>query len=140
MARAVKVFRTIGSPGFPLDEARVRELAGRSFDRCTHPAGAARQMLAVLASGSRVDALRRVTVPTLVIHGTDDPLVPLAAGVETAHLVPGAELVLIEGMGHDLPRAVWGRVIDGISTLTLREGPRRRAPAARRRGGLPRSR
>jgi len=140
MARAVKVFRTIGSPGFPLDEARVRERAGRSFDRCSHPAGVARQMLAVLASGSRVDALRRVIVPTLVIHGTDDPLVPLAAGVETAHLVPGAELVLIEGMGHDLPRAVWGRVIDGISTLTLREGPRRRAPAARRRGGLPRSR
>jgi pimeloyl-ACP methyl ester carboxylesterase len=133
MARAVKVFRTIGSPGFPLDEARVRERAGRSFDRSSHPAGVARQMLAVLASGSRVESLRRVTAPTLVIHGTDDPLVPLAAGVETARLVPSAELLLIEGMGHDLPRAVWGRVIDGISGLTARAAPRRRAPPSRPR-------
>jgi len=144
MARAVKVFRTIGSPGFPLDEARVRDRAGRSFDRCAHPAGVARQMLAVLASGSRVDGLGRVTAPTLVIHGTDDPLIPVAAGVETARLVPGAELLLIEGMGHDLPRAVWPRVIDGISDLTTRATPRSRAAAAHRRGassrGLLRSR
>jgi len=136
MARAVAVFRTIGSPGFPMDEARVRERAGRSFDRCSHPAGAARQMLAVLASGSRVEALRRVTAPTLVIHGTDDPLIPVAAGVETAQLIPGAELMLIEGMGHDLPRAVWGRVIDAITDLTTRA----RATAAHRRGVVLRSR
>jgi len=83
MARAAKVFRTIGSPGFPFDEARVRERAGRSYDRCFHPAGVARQMLAILAAGSRAPALRQVRVPTLVIHGTEDPLVPVAHGIET---------------------------------------------------------
>src|SRR5206468_2475279 len=87
MARAAKVFRTIGSPGFPFDEARVRERAGRSYDRCFHPAGVARQMLAILAAGSRAPALRHVRVPTLVIHGTEDPLVPVAHGIETAALV-----------------------------------------------------
>jgi pimeloyl-ACP methyl ester carboxylesterase len=133
MARAVKVFRTIGSPGFPLDEARVRARAARSFDRCSHPTGVARQMLAVLASGSRVEGLRRVTAPTLVIHGTDDPLIPVAAGVETARLVPGAELLLIEGMGHDLPRAVWPRMIEAITGLTTRAVPRPRAPSTRSR-------
>ncbi len=138
MARAVKVFRTIGSPGFPLDEARVRERAGRSFDRCSHPAGAARQMLAILASGSRVESLRRVTAPTLVIHGTDDPLVPVAAGVETARLVPGAEVLLIEGMGHNLPREVWPRVIDGITGLTTRAA--RGATSSPPRGAASRSR
>ena len=133
MARAVKVLRRIGSPGFPMDEARVRARAGRSFDRCSHPAGVARQMLAVLASGSRVEGLRGVTAPTLVIHGTDDPLIPVAGGVETARLVPGAEVMLIEGMGHDLPRAVWGRVIDGISGLTAKPAARARGTPAHRR-------
>ena len=130
MARAVKVFRTIGSPGFPFDEARVRERAGRSYDRCFPPAGVARQMLAILAAGSRAPALRRVRVPTLVIHGTEDPLVPVAHGIETAALVPGAELLVIEGMGHDLPRAVWPRVIDAIDGVSARaagaHGGRRR--------------
>jgi len=133
MARAVKVFRTIGSPGFPFDEARVRTRAGRSYDRCFHPAGVARQMLAILASGSRADALRRLRVPTLVIHGSDDPLVPVAHGIETAALVPGAELLVIEGMGHDLPRAVWPRVIDAIGGLTARAGDGRGRAAASRR-------
>jgi pimeloyl-ACP methyl ester carboxylesterase len=125
MARAARVFRTIGSPGFPFDEKRVRERAGRSFDRCFHPAGAARQMLAILASGSRVEGLPRVTAPTLVIHGTDDPLVPVAGGIETASLIPGAELLLIEGMGHDLPRGAWPRIIDAITALTRRAEPGR---------------
>jgi len=120
MARAARVFRTIGSPGFPFDEARVRDRAGRSFDRCFHPSGVARQMLAIVASGSRVEKLRAVGAPTLVIHGTEDPLIPVAAGVETATLVPGAELLLIDGMGHDLPRDAWPRIIDAITELTTR--------------------
>ena len=118
--RAVQVFRTIGSPGFPFDEARVRELAARSYDRCFHPAGVARQLIAILASGSRRKGLAAVRVPTLVIHGRDDPLVPVEAGLDTAEAVPGAELLVIDGMGHDLPRAVWPRIIDCISALTAR--------------------
>src|SRR5256712_9882806 len=82
--RAVHVFRTIGSPGFPFDEARVRELAVRSYDRCFHPAGVARQLVAILASGSRREGLAGVSVPTLVIHGRDDPLVPVGAGPDPA--------------------------------------------------------
>ena len=116
--RAVSVFRTIGSPGFPFDEAEVRDLAGRSYDRGFNPAGLARQLVAIIASGSRKDTLQSVRVPTLVIHGKDDPLVPVEAGYATSAAVPGAQLLIIEGMGHDLPRPVWPRVIDAISALT----------------------
>ena len=118
--RAVHVFRTIGSPGFPFDEARVRELAARSFDRCFHPAGAARQLVAILASGSRKEALAAVAVPTLVINGRDDPLIAVEAGLATARAVRGAELLVVDGMGHDLPRAVWPSIVDRISALTAR--------------------
>jgi pimeloyl-ACP methyl ester carboxylesterase len=118
--RAVTVFRTIGSPGFPFDEARVRDVAGRSYDRCFNPAGVARQLVAILASGSRKEALKSVRVPALVIHGADDPLVSVAAGIDTAEAIPGAQLEIIDGMGHDLPRAAWPRIIDAISELTAR--------------------
>src|SRR5206468_8162122 len=81
--RAVTVFRTIGSPGFPFDEERVRRRAARSYDRCFNPAGVARQLVSILASGNRKDALKSVRVPTLVIHGADDPLVSVEAGIDT---------------------------------------------------------
>ncbi len=116
----VQVFRAIGSPGFPFDEARVRERAARAYDRCFHPAGSARQLVAILAADGRREALRTLRVPTLVIHGADDPLVPLACGVDTAEAIPGAERLIIEGMGHDLPRAVWPRIVDAIAELTAR--------------------
>ncbi len=116
--RAVSVFRIIGSPGFPFDEASVRERAALSYDRGFNPEGVVRQLVAILASGSRTQALRAVTVPTLVVHGKDDPLVPLEGGQDTAAAVPGAELMLIDGMGHDLPRAIWPRLIGAISSLT----------------------
>jgi pimeloyl-ACP methyl ester carboxylesterase len=74
----------------------------------------ARQMVAIVASGPRREALRAVRAPTLVIHGTADPLVPVEAGIDTAKSIPGAELLLIEGMGHDLPAGAWPRVIDAI--------------------------
>jgi len=120
IARSVKVFRAIGSPGFPFDEDRVRERAGWAYDRCFHPAGSARQLVAIMAAAGRREALRTLRVPALVIHGADDPLVPLACGVDTAEAIPGAERLIIEGMGHDLPRAVWPQIVDAIAALTAR--------------------
>jgi pimeloyl-ACP methyl ester carboxylesterase len=118
--RAVTANRVIGSPGFPFDEARIRSRAARAYDRCFYPAGMARQMIAVLATGSRREAVRAVRAPTLVIHGTADPLVPVEAGIDTAKTIPGAELLLVEGMGHDLPRGAWPEIIDAIDALVKR--------------------
>jgi pimeloyl-ACP methyl ester carboxylesterase len=120
IARAVSVFRTIGSPGFPFDEAEVRERAALSYDRGFNPGGVARQLVAILASGSRKEALGAVRAPALVIHGKDDPLVPVEAGRDTAEAIPGAQLMVFDGMGHDLPRPLWPRIIDAISALTAR--------------------
>jgi pimeloyl-ACP methyl ester carboxylesterase len=114
VARAVRVFRAIGSPGFPFDEEGVQEIAGRSYDRCFHPTGAAHQLAAILASGDRTTALRSIRAPTLVIHGTDDPLVDVSGARATAEAIPDAELMLIDGMGHDLPRQVWPRIVEAI--------------------------
>jgi pimeloyl-ACP methyl ester carboxylesterase len=112
---AVQVFRVIGSPGFDADEEKLRELARASFDRGYHPEGTARQLLAILASGDRTEALRRLDVPTVVIHGTDDALIDVSGGKATAAAIPGARLELIEGMGHDLPRELWPRFVDLIA-------------------------
>jgi pimeloyl-ACP methyl ester carboxylesterase len=120
IARGVEVFRTIGSPGFPFDEPEVRALAALSYDRGFNPVGTARQLVAILASGSRVERLRGLHLPALVIHGTEDPLVPFAAGQDTANAIPGARLLAIEGMGHDMPRPVWPRMIDAICDLAAR--------------------
>jgi pimeloyl-ACP methyl ester carboxylesterase len=111
----VRVFRTIGSPGFEADEAKLRERAQASFDRGYYPEGTARQLVAILASGDRTEALRRLDVPTLVIHGTDDALIDVSGGKATAEAIPGAELELIEGMGHDLPGELWPRFVDLIA-------------------------
>jgi pimeloyl-ACP methyl ester carboxylesterase len=111
----VRVFRMIGSPGYPVDEKRMREQAAATYDRCHHPAGTARQLGAVFASGSRTAALRRLDVPTVVIHGRNDPLVPFRAGVATARAIPGAELLAFPGMGHDLPRDLWPRFTDALT-------------------------
>jgi len=118
--RALQVFRTIGSPGFPFDEDRVRRLALRSWERGISPDGPARQLLAVIASGSRHERLAALRVPTVVVHGADDPLMPVEHARDTAACIPGAELLVIEGMGHDLPRPVWPRLVDAISQLTTR--------------------
>jgi pimeloyl-ACP methyl ester carboxylesterase len=116
----VRVWRTIGSPGFPFDESEVRQRAALAFDRGVNPPGVARQLVAILASGSRRDALRGVRAPTLVIHGAADPLVPLEGGRDTAQSVPGAELLEFEGMGHDLPRPLWPRFVEAITKLAGR--------------------
>ena len=117
---AVRTWHTIGSPGFPFDEEKIRERAGRLYDRSFYPEGTARQLAAILAHGSRAEKLRDVTAPTLVIHGADDPLVPLAGGRHTAEAIPGAELLVIPGMGHDLPEGAWATLVGAISEHTAK--------------------
>jgi pimeloyl-ACP methyl ester carboxylesterase len=104
--QSVEVSRILASPGFPFDEAEVRGRAARHYDRGNHPDGTIRQLAAILASPDRSDRLADVAVPTLVVHGSADPLVTPAGGRATADAVPGAELWVVEGMAHDLPAAV----------------------------------
>ena len=111
----VAIGRAFRNGGFPEEEPRARARAVRAAGRGMSPEGGARQMLAVAASGSRKASLPQIKAPTLVIHAADDPLVPLAAGEDTARSIPGARLVVIERMGHALPMAVWPRVIDEIA-------------------------
>jgi pimeloyl-ACP methyl ester carboxylesterase len=117
MERSVAVRRVIGSPGYPRDEEDIRERAGRAWDRGFNPAGFARQLGAVYASGDRTEALRTLDVPTLVVHGEDDPLIPASGGRATAAAIPGAELWVVPGMGHDLPRPLWPELIGRIDAL-----------------------
>jgi len=111
---AVKRQQILSGPVYSIDEAFVRDLAGRAFDRSFYPQGTSRQMAAVLASGSRKEALHKVQVPTLVIHGDADPLVPVEGGKDTAASIPGAQLLIIEGMGHDIPLEVAPQIIEAI--------------------------
>lgn len=112
---AERMFAIIGSPGFEPDREWVADVAGREFDRGQNPPGTARQLMAIAASGDRTQALRGVGAPAVVIHGAADPLVPISGGRATAEAIPGAELVVIEGMGHDLPRGAWPRIVDAIA-------------------------
>lgn len=114
ISHLVRVFRTIGSPGYPTSEGELRTGIAASLQRANCPQGTARQLVAVTASGSRERLLKTIRVPTQVIHGTDDPLVPLASGRDTARLIPGAVLHEIPGMGHDLPAALHGKLINLI--------------------------
>jgi pimeloyl-ACP methyl ester carboxylesterase len=124
-----RVFRMIGSPAYRPEDERVRELAGATYDRCHHPAGTARQLAAVLASGSRTAALRKLDVPAVVIHGEADPLLPVRGGRATANAIPGAELITIPGMGHDLPKELWPTFVDAIARTAERAAERSAAPA-----------
>ncbi|MEU6725735.1 alpha/beta fold hydrolase [Nonomuraea wenchangensis] len=118
LEQAVRTWSVIGSPGYELDHERITTLAGLAYDRCFDPAGTGRQLAAIMASGSRVEALGRLDVPTLVVHGEADQLVPLAGGQATAAAIPGARLVTYPGMGHDLPRALWPDLVAEITKLT----------------------
>jgi pimeloyl-ACP methyl ester carboxylesterase len=113
--QAVKTFKVIGSPGYPMDEERFRALVGASYDRSFYPPGVSRQLHAITTSGNRTKRLRRLRVPALVIHGDRDPLVRPPAGRATARAIPGARLMMIEGMGHDLPPALWPRLTGAIA-------------------------
>jgi pimeloyl-ACP methyl ester carboxylesterase len=120
IARMLEVARVTGSPGYPPDEQWRAELAGQLWDLGPDPAGLARQMLAIYASGDRTEAVRGIGVPTLVVHGDSDPLINVSAGRRTAELIAGAELLIIPGMGHDLPRPIWPELADAVSALADR--------------------
>jgi proline iminopeptidase len=111
----VHLFGVIGSPGFAMDVELLRGNCERVARRGYHPAGTARQLLAILASGDRRRDLAKIRAPTLVIHGTHDPLLPAAAGRDTARSIHGARLMLIDGMGHDLPPALTQRFVAAIA-------------------------
>jgi pimeloyl-ACP methyl ester carboxylesterase len=114
LARHGKTWKVLRAGSFPEDEALDPARAERTYARGLSPAGTGRQLRAILASGSRKERLRSVKAPTLVIHGTVDPLVHPAGGKDTAASIPGAKLVMIEGMGHALPLQVWSQIIDAI--------------------------
>jgi len=112
---SVRIWRVLSGPKFPVSGTRVRKWAGQSYDRGLSPTGFARQYAAIIASGNRKEILGSVTQPTMVLHGDADPLVPVECGIDTANAIPGAKLVIVKGMGHALPKALWPRVINAIA-------------------------
>jgi pimeloyl-ACP methyl ester carboxylesterase len=112
----VAAARVIGSPGYPAPDAELERRAAAKYDRGYRPQGTLRQYAAILASPDRTEALRAVRVPTVVLHGEADPLVTVSGGRATAAAIPGAELLVIPGMGHDLPVELWPRIVDAIAT------------------------
>jgi len=117
----VSVFDLIGSPGFERDNDELRRVAGLSWERGYDPAGSGRQLAAILAGGDRSRELATIKVPTVVIHGTRDRMVTPSGGRKTAQAIPGARLLMIEGMGHDLPRGAWPQIVDAIAANASRE-------------------
>jgi len=112
---SVKRYRILYGSGFPFPEDQIRELVAVLYDRSFYPQGMTRQLFAILGTENRVSKLGSIKVPTLVIHGGDDPLVPVEGGKETAASIPGAELIIIEGMGHSLPPETWPQILDAIA-------------------------
>ena len=128
--RAQLVGRRIGSPDFEPDTDMVRARAEETYDRGWTAAGVTRQMLAILTQPDRTPQLRQLTVPTCVIHGLADPMVHVSGGRATARAVPGAELVLIPGLAHDLPPQVWPTVLDAIERTARRSDATATSPAS----------
>ena len=114
IAKGIKTYEVIGSPGFPTDAATLREWVERDAARAYYPQGVMRQMAAVLSDGDRRSLLRKIDVPCVVLHGRDDPLVPVAAGEDTAANIRDADLRVIDGMGHDLPLVLIPQIADAI--------------------------
>jgi pimeloyl-ACP methyl ester carboxylesterase len=112
--QTVRTYKLIGSPGYPIDESRIRRAAGISYDRAYDPAGFRRQSAAAFAQPDRTADLRQIQIPTLVIHGLDDPLVSPSGGLALARSIPRAKFVGFTGMGHDLPAPLWPMMIDEI--------------------------
>lgn len=132
VAHGVKNARTIGSPAYPFDEAFLRERVIAEYRRAFNPAGVGRQMSAIRADGDRTERLGRLNVPAVVVHGAEDPLLKPYGGEMTAAAIPGAELRIIPGMGHDLPPGLYDTIVDAIDAAARRAN----APP---QGELPRS-
>lgn len=111
----LSMWRKLWSPGFPFEEKRLRTLMAESYDRSYYPQGMARQSAAVLTHGYQRPSIASIKAPTLVIHGDKDPFMSVEGGKETAELIPGAKLLIIDGMGHDMPKGVWQTITDAIS-------------------------
>jgi pimeloyl-ACP methyl ester carboxylesterase len=120
VAHYVSVYKLIGSPGYPAGDEWLHKRLGMSVRRSYRPRGTARQLTAIVADGDRSPLLSQIKLPTQVLHGLADPLVPVAAGRDLAARIPGAKLDLVEGMGHDLPMALWPRFVDSISAAAAR--------------------
>lgn len=120
VAHGVRSAKVIGSPGYPTDDAVLAERIRADMTRMHYPPGFSRQMAAIWADGDRRARLATITAPTLVIHGTDDPLVPVEGGRDTAASIPGAKLIELPGMGHDLPAALIGTIVDAIALNAAR--------------------
>jgi pimeloyl-ACP methyl ester carboxylesterase len=120
VAQGIKNARTIGSPAYPWDEAFIRERVIAEYRRAFNPAGVGRQMAAIRADGDRTARLSTLSVPAVVLHGADDPLLLAKAGEQTARAIPGAELRIVPGMGHDLPPGVYDIVVDAIVAAASR--------------------
>jgi pimeloyl-ACP methyl ester carboxylesterase len=120
MAHIERLFAVIGSTTMPHDATELREFASASYERNHDPEGPGRQLAAIIASGDRTAQLRTIATPTLVIHGSADPLVAPSGGRATARAIPAAQLMMVEGMGHDLPPAVWPQLIDAIAAHAQR--------------------
>ena len=119
----LRVFAAVGSPHETVDELELRQLFELSYDRGVTPAGTERQLAAIFTSGNRTRQLRAIRAPTLVIHGTADRLVPASGGRATARAIPGAHLLSIAGMGHDLPRSRWPQLVDAIAGHAAQAAP-----------------
>lgn len=124
--RAIKTFDVIGSPEYPSEPERVGRVAGEMYERSHNAAGVLRQFHAITASGDRTSALRKLDLPTVVVHGAEDPLVRPAAARATANAIPGARMKMVDGMGHDLPRELWPTFVAEIASNAERAA----APAA----------
>ncbi|PKO31898.1 MAG: alpha/beta hydrolase [Betaproteobacteria bacterium HGW-Betaproteobacteria-7] len=115
VADAIQRFRTISSPAYPTDEERLRWMFGLEYDRGFNPRGVVRQLGALIANGDRRPLLRTIAVPTVVVHGREDPLIRVACGEDVARSIPRARLEVIDGMGHDLPLALTHRIAEAIA-------------------------
>jgi pimeloyl-ACP methyl ester carboxylesterase len=120
IAQGIKAQKTIGSPGYPANDAELRERIISDFKRSNYPDGFGRQMAAIMACGDRRETLKRVKAPTIVLHGADDPLVPVDGGKDTAASIQGAELRVVPGMGHDLPAALYPVVVEAVEAAAKR--------------------
>ena len=132
LERAARIAGIIGSPAYPADPEELKARAIEAFERSFYPVGVARQMVAAASHGNRKPALSKLDIPALVIHGRADPLVPVEGGIDTHEALRGSQLMVIDGMGHDLPRQVWPQIVAGIAQLTSRRAESRHGGFAAR--------